>query len=64
MPPVEAGGKLLLTSETGTTYVLEAGPEYKLLATNELREDALATPAVLGGMIFFRTKTHLICVGK
>lgn len=64
MSPVEAGGKLLVTSETGTTFVLEAGPEFKLLATNELGEDALATPAVLGGRIYFRTKGHLVCVGS
>jgi len=64
MSPIEAGGKLLLTSETGTTYVLEAGADFKLLATNELSEDVLATPAVIGGRIYFRTKSHLLCVGK
>ncbi len=40
------------------------GPEYKLLATNELGEDVLATPPVLGGRIYFRTKGHLVCVGR
>jgi len=63
MSPIDAGGKLLVTSETGTTYVLQAGPEYKLLATNELGENTLATPAGLGGRIFFRTKGHLVCMG-
>ena len=64
MSPIEAGGKLLVTSETGTTFVLQAGAEYKLLATNELGEDTLATPAVLGGRIYFRTKGQLVCVGS
>ncbi|HEY2249593.1 MAG TPA: PQQ-binding-like beta-propeller repeat protein [Planctomycetaceae bacterium] len=64
MSPIEAGRKLLFTSETGTTYVLLPGPEFKLMATNELGEDVLATPAVLGGRIYFRTKGHLVCVGK
>ena len=63
MSPIEAGGKLIVTSETGTTYILEADSEFKLLATNELGEDMLATPAVLGGRIYFRTKGHLVCVG-
>ena len=31
---------------------------------DELGEDALATPAVLGGKLYFRTKKHLICVGN
>lgn len=64
MSPVETNGHLLFTSETGTTYVVKAGPKYDLVATNELQEDVLATPAVLGGRIYFRTKANLICVGK
>lgn len=64
MSPVEAAGKLLLLNETGTVYVLEAGPEFKVLATNELNDDTLATPAVLGGRIYIRTKTKLLCIAE
>lgn len=62
MSPIVAGDRILVTSETGTTYVLKAGPEFEILATNELNDDVLATPAVLGGRLYFRTKTQLLCI--
>ena len=61
---VEAGGKLLLVNESGVTYVLRAGDQYELMATNDLKEDVLATPAVLGGRIYVRTKQQLLCIGE
>ena len=60
---VECGGRLLMLNETGTCYVLEAAPEFKLLAENELNADTLATPAFVDGRIYIRTKADLICVG-
>jgi outer membrane protein assembly factor BamB len=63
MSPVEAGGKLLITNEEGKSYVLKAGDTFEILAENDLKEPTLATPAVLGGRIYFRTDKHLVCVG-
>jgi outer membrane protein assembly factor BamB len=59
--PVSADGKLYFTSEQGTVYVLRAAPKFEILATNELGEPCMATPAIAGDAIFFRTRAHLMC---
>lgn len=64
MSPLEAAGKIIMTNESGKTFILKAGTKYDLLAENDLDEGVLATPAILGGQIFFRTDANLICVGK
>jgi outer membrane protein assembly factor BamB len=61
--PVEARGLLLLTNERGRTYLVRAGERFEQLAMNDLNENTLATPAVLGGRIYFRTAGHLYCIG-
>jgi len=61
--PVAADGKIYFTSEEGDVYVVTAGPEFALLATNKLGEVTLATPAIVDGVIFFRTRDHVMAVG-
>jgi outer membrane protein assembly factor BamB len=61
--PVLADGKLYLVNEAGTTFVVRAtGVEPKILASNELKDTILATPAIAGGAIFLRSDKHLYCV--
>jgi outer membrane protein assembly factor BamB len=60
--PVAADGKVYFTSEEGDVYVLKAGPEFKLLATNPLAEYCLSTPAVSEGVLYFRTAGHLLAI--
>ncbi len=62
--PVIADGKLYVTSEDGITTVLQAGPEFKVLAENELPEYTLSSPAISDGQIFIRTQRFLYCIGK
>jgi outer membrane protein assembly factor BamB len=62
--PVAADGKLYFTSEEGDVYVVQAGPEYKLLATNKMGEICMATPAVSEGNLFFRTQGHVVAIGR
>jgi outer membrane protein assembly factor BamB len=62
--PVGADGKVYATSEEGDVYVFQAGPSFKLLATNPLGEVCLATPAISRGTLFFRTQDHLVAVGR
>jgi len=57
--PVYAEGRVYFTNEDGTTYVVRAAGEYELLATNELGERTLASPAVDDGTIHMRTASHL-----
>jgi outer membrane protein assembly factor BamB len=62
--PILADGKLYIVNETAVTSVVEAGPEFKLLATNELDGSyTLSSPAVSGSQLFIRTGTHLYCIG-
>lgn len=60
--PVVAGGRLYVTNEAGLTTVLAAGPEFKVLAENDLDEYTLSSLAVADGQIFLRTADHLYCI--
>jgi outer membrane protein assembly factor BamB len=57
--PVAAGGKLYCVSESGTTHIVEAGPKYQHLASNELNEPVLASPAIAGRMLILRSNKAL-----
>jgi outer membrane protein assembly factor BamB len=61
--PVASDGRLFITSETGTVYVVEAGRRYRLLERNEMDEVCMATPAISGGMLIVRTLGHLYAIG-
>ncbi len=60
--PVAADGKIYFTSETGDVFVIEAGAEFKLLATNSLDEVTMATPAISEGTLYFRTRSQVVAV--
>jgi len=60
--PVAADGKIYFTSEVGDVYVVAAGPEFELLAINTLDEVAMATPAVSEGVLYFRTRGHVVAI--
>ena len=61
--PVWADGRLYCMSRKGTCYVLAAGADWKLLATNPLGETSKATPAIGRGVLYLRTLSHLIALG-
>ena len=62
--PVAADGKLYCASEKGDIFVVEAGPVFKSIAVSSMLETCMATPAVSQGVIFFRTRHHLVAVGE
>lgn len=57
-------GKIFLLSEDGDTFVVAAGPEFKLLGKNSLNEMALATPAVVRSSVIIRTQSKLYRIAK
>ncbi len=61
--PIAADGKVIIASHSGVVSVLEAGPEQKLLAVNDLGEEILATPALAPGRLYLRTAGALWCFG-
>jgi outer membrane protein assembly factor BamB len=61
--PVAADGHLYLASEDGDVYVVRAGIEYQLVAVNHIGELVMATPAIVDGMIYVRTRQHVLGIG-
>jgi outer membrane protein assembly factor BamB len=57
--PVSGNRRVYLFSEEGKTTVIEAGREFKVLASNQLDEGFMASPAIAGRALFLRTVTHL-----
>ena len=62
--PVASDGKIYFASEDGDVYVVKAGPEYELLASNPMGEVLMATPAISGEVLFIRARNHLYAVGR
>ena len=60
--PVFADGKIYFLSEAGETTVIEAGPQFKILAKNPLGEKCQASMAVSGKRLFIRSDKNLFCI--
>jgi hypothetical protein len=61
---VAADGKIYATSQEGVTDVIQAGKEFKKLATNQLPDKIFGSPAIAGGRIYFRGYGYLWAVGS
>ena len=62
---VLANGNIYAVSRRNGTFVIGAGPQFKLVAQNSLASDATqfnATPAVSGGELFLRSDKYLYCL--
>ncbi|MFN0127922.1 MAG: hypothetical protein ACKV19_14675 [Verrucomicrobiales bacterium] len=62
--PVAADGKIYLSGEDGAVFVIQAGNQLKLLASNPLGEPLMATPALSAGRMYIRGSRHLFAIGK
>jgi outer membrane protein assembly factor BamB len=61
--PVLADRKIYLMNESCETVVLEAGSEFRVLATNRLEgSNGLSSPAIVGNEIFLRTSEAVYCL--
>jgi len=56
---LHADGRIHCFAEDGTTTLLAALPEFKILARNKLDGEIVATPAIADHGLIIRTKTHL-----
>jgi outer membrane protein assembly factor BamB len=61
--PVAADGRLYMTSEEGTTFVLRAGRTYEALGENSLGEVVMSTPAISDGLLVIRAMHHVYGIG-
>jgi len=57
-------GNVFCLSEDGDTFVVEAGPEFKLQRVNRLGEMCMATPAVARGSLYIRSLGRLWKIRK
>jgi outer membrane protein assembly factor BamB len=62
--PVAVGDKLFFTNDNGETFVVQAGPVFKLLHVNRLNATVLASPALVDGVWYWRTDKELIAIGN
>jgi len=61
--PVANDGRVYIASEDGQVFVLAAGPEYKVIAMNEMSTPVLATPAISEGRLLLRTQGEIMAIG-
>jgi len=59
---IATNGKLYFTSEAGHVFVISAGPRFKILAVNKMNDVCMATPAISGNSLFFRTQHAVIAI--
>ena len=62
--PVLAGDKLFCFNDEGICQVIQLGDEAKIIATNELGDKVLGSPAISGNALFVRSEKHLWKIGK
>lgn len=61
---VAAKGMVYFLDDEGTTHVIAADKEFRVLAKNPLGEEAYSSPAISDGRIFIRGAQHLIAIGR
>jgi outer membrane protein assembly factor BamB len=59
--PVAGDGKIYAISEDGKVTVIKAGPQWEILALNDLNDTVFATPAIVEDRIYVRTQSALYC---
>ncbi len=57
--PTGAGGRVYIVGREGGAAVLQAGPEFKVLATNKLEDGFDASPVVVGNELYLRGQKYL-----
>jgi outer membrane protein assembly factor BamB len=62
--PVYADGKIYCMSRDGAISVVKAGPQFKLLASNQLADEIAASPAISNGRIYLRGFQALYAIGS
>jgi outer membrane protein assembly factor BamB len=62
--PVAFGGFIAMTSETGETFMLKAGPVHEIVRTNTVDEPVYSSLAIANGRIYIRGEKHLFAIGS
>lgn len=62
--PWTSGDRVYGIDTSGTTFVLAGGPEFRLIANNQIDEQVWSTHAVANGALFLRTINGLYCIAE
>jgi len=62
-PIADPDGHLFFAS-AGRSYVIQRGPEFRVLAVNDLQDPSHPSPAASDGKLFLAGKKKLFCIGK
>lgn len=60
--PVSDGQHLFIASEPGKVYVVPAKAAFSIVATNDLGEVCMSTPALSAGTLYYRTREGLVAI--
>lgn len=61
---VAADGVVYVADNRGSVYSVKAGSAFEILATNQLNDVYMSTPAIVKDYMVFKTARHLIAVSK
>lgn len=62
--PVAADGRIYVTSEDGQVDVVRAARTFEVLASNQMGEICMATPAISDGLLLIRGRDHLFAIDR
>jgi hypothetical protein len=62
--PVQGDGKIYIAGENGKIIVITSDSQMEELASNDMGEPCIGTPALVDGQIFLRTRTKLWCIAE
>ncbi len=62
--PVGVQDRLYIPSGSGRTYVIRQGPEFEILAANDLEDGFYASPVIVGNDLYLRGFQSLYCISE
>ena len=62
--PVAARERIYILGREGLTYVVKHGPKFQVLAKNQLEDEFIASPAIIGNTIYLRGYKHLYSISQ
>lgn len=62
--PIRVGDRIYCITREGQANVIATADSYKLLGQSDLGEPSQSTPAVADGVMYLRTLSHLMALGK
>jgi len=60
--PVGTREQIYIVGQKGRTYVIKHGPQFKILAVNDLDDEFAASPAIVNNCLILRGTRYLYCI--